>query len=391
MKRASSEELRLLIELSRAIGVRAIYPPEHPSVAQAVERVLDALRTCTAAGAVDEITFLQLDGEVFLDERPIRSETLHLAPFVRTMERLGIQRMTLRSGLTVEEGRSLVDGLSRSEGWPEELEDSPHVDVGRVRITGTVGEDADGASSGAGEGDGDGAGRGLGEWALDRAERAFGGIAGRSAAGQAEGVEHLDELIWQLMDGLAATSRSFLLLSPIRSADHAFFVHSVHVALLALAQGRSLGLEGLMLHEVGMAAMLHDIGKLSLPRRLRERQGRLSDREWEQMKLHPELGAAWLAATEGAPRLALLVAYEHHLRWDGKPSFPLPSTPRTPNLASQITAVADTWDVLVSGRYPTPGSGRRAAIEVWRQRAGTWLDPFLVGNFVLLMSEVEEG
>jgi HD-GYP domain-containing protein (c-di-GMP phosphodiesterase class II) len=387
VKRASSAELGLLIALSRAIGVRAIYPGEHPAVEQAVQRVLDALRGCLAAGERDAATFLMIEGEVFLDDQPVRSETLHLAPFVRTMERLGIQRMTLSTGLTEEEGRLLVAGLSGADALPE----IPHVDVGRVRVTGTVGGDLAGAVSGPAGARGPdasgGEGGGLGEWLLDRSEEAFVGVAG----GESDAIQRLDGLIWRLIEGLGSASRSFLLLAPIRSAEHAFFVHSLHVALLSLAQARSLGLEGVTLHEIGVAAMLHDIGKLSLPKELRNRRGRLSDREWETMKLHPELGAAWLAATEGAPRLAMLVAYEHHLRWDGKPSYPRPTTARTPNLASQITAVADTWDVMVSGRYPTPGAGRRAAIEVWRERAGTWLDPFLVGNFVLMMTEVETG
>jgi len=389
VKRASSEELALLIGLSRAVGVRAIYPDDHPAVAKAVQEMLGTLQTCLAAHGTDEVTFLVIDGEVFVDDQPVRSETLHLEPFVRTMGRLGIQRLTLSSGLTEEEARLLAAALSSARNLPE----IGHVEAGRIRVTGTVGGTVGGTVAGdstaavaphAGTGAAD---DGFGEGTLDRAEEAFGVFA----AGHRTAVARLDDLVWQLIDGLATTSRSFLLLAPIRSAERAFFTHSLHVALLALAQARSLGIDGVTLHEIGMSAMLHDIGKLSLPRELRERRGRLSDREWKLMKLHPELGAAWLAATEGAPRLAMLVAYEHHLRWDGKPSFPRPTTPRMPNLASQITAVADTWDVVVSERYPTPGAGRRAAIEVWRQRAGGALDPFLAGNLVLLMSEAEPG
>ena len=387
MKRASSEELGVLIGLCRAIGVRALYPGDHPAVEEAVERALAALASCLDTQAAEAVTFLVLDGEVFVDDLPVRSETLHLSPFVRTMDRLGLQRLTLAAGLTADEAKRLVGALSSAGEVPE----LPHVDVGRVRVTGTVagGKAGPDAAPPVPRRTGTSGAAGFGEWTLDCAEEAFGGLAAGPSAGRSDAVGRLDTLVWQLIDGLASTSRSFLLLAPIRSAERAFFNHSLHVALLALAQARSLGLEGVTLHEIGLAAMLHDIGKLSLPRELRERRGRLSDREWRQMKLHPELGAAWLAATEGVPPLAVLVAYEHHMRWDGKPSFPVPTTPRTPNLASQITAVADTWDVVVSERYPTPGAGRRAAIEVWRERAGGSLDPFLAGNLVLLMGEPE--
>lgn len=387
MKRASSEEIGLLVALCRALGVRGLYPAGHPTVERAVEGVLEALRTCAMALGLDAVTFLELEGEVFVNDRPVRSEALHLAPFVRTMERLGIQRLTLTVGLTAEEARALVAGLAGAE----EVSTGPHVDLGRVRVTGTVaGGPTVGPPGPGGGGGGAGAGAGLGEELLDRAEEAFGGVVRGSIPGRGGAASRLDALVWELLEGLASTRRSFLLLAPVRSAERAFYVHSLHVALLALAQARSLGLGGVVLHEIGMAAMLHDVGKLSLPRELRERRGRLGDEDWERMKLHPELGAARLAATEGVPGLAVLVAYEHHLRWDGKPSFPRPSTPRTPNLASRITAVADTWDAVVSQRHPIPGPERRAAVAAWRERAGTRLDPFLADHFLRLMQKAEE-
>lgn len=389
MKRASREELGVLIALCRALGVRALYPGSHPAVEGAVQELLQALRGCAAAQGLEAVTLLELEGEVFVDDRPVRSETLHLVPFVRTMERLGIQRITLRAGLTADGARALVAGLAQAG----ELPATPQVELGRVRVIGTVaggpaaGPPGPGGAEAADPETGTASGEtGFGEGLIDRAEEAFGGLArGRSGS-----VSGLDALVWQLIEGLASTRRSFLLLAPIRSTERAFFVHSLQVALLALAQARRLGLAGVTLHELGMAAMLHDVGKLSLPRPLRERRGRLSDREWEHMKLHPELGAARLAASDGVPRLAVLVAYEHHLRWDGEPSFPRPSTPRTPSLASQITAVADTWDVMVSERHPVPGPERRAAVEAWRRRSGTWLDPFLVDHFLPLMRQAEE-
>jgi response regulator RpfG family c-di-GMP phosphodiesterase len=127
---------------------------------------------------------------------------------------------------------------------------------------------------------------------------------------------------------------------------------------------------------------LHDVGKLSLPRRIWSQGGRLDGSEWEEARWHPELGAALLAGTEGIPPLAVLVAYEHHLRFDGKPSYP--QTTRHPNLASQITAVADSWDVMVE-QAPPGDEARREAIAAWRGRAGTFLDPFLVGQMLAVM------
>ena len=84
------------------------------------------------------------------------------------------------------------------------------------------------------------------------------------------------------------------------------------------------------------------------------------------------------------------VAYEHHLRWDGGPSFPESARgrrPRAPSFASQLVAVADTFDTMISSRGLIGAQAREAAYRVWRVRAGTWLDPFLVSNFIFLMIE----
>lgn len=71
------------------------------------------------------------------------------------------------------------------------------------------------------------------------------------------------------------------------------------------------------------------------------------------------------------PHPAVLVAYEHPLRWDGTPGFPRPSSPRTPIPAGRISAAVDTW-------------------QVWRRHEGTRLDPFPVDDFLLLTREAEE-
>ena len=92
---------------------------------------------------------------------------------------------------------------------------------------------------------------------------------------------------------------------------------------------------------------------------------------------HPVLGAAQLAATPGVPPVAILVAFEHHLRFDLEPSYPRLSEPRRPSAAAQLVAVADTWDTL-RGRGRLPPA---EAAHLLRRRAGTFLNPALVEVF----------
>jgi len=164
-------------------------------------------------------------------------------------------------------------------------------------------------------------------------------------------------------------------------------VHSVNVSLLVLAQARSFGIQGPMLHAFGMAALLHDIGKLTVPITVLNKPGKLEGDEWETMKGHAQQGAWYLGEIERASPLSVVVAFEHHLRYDGQPNYPVLRSPRVPNLASRMTSIADTYDAMSTVRpYQQPLS-RAASFELLKKRSETFYDPLLVGNFIRLVSE----
>jgi HD-GYP domain-containing protein (c-di-GMP phosphodiesterase class II) len=358
----------LIIALATALHARALYPREHPRVVAAAREICARLAEVLRARRGEEFTLLVVDDLVVIDDRPVRSGSIYMQSLVRILGRFGVQRVTLAAGLEEGEVRAVLDGLS-SAG---ELASSPHFTLGRVQVAG---------GQGAGGG---GARVDLSEEQVDAAEEAY----ARFSRDRAGSVEALDRVVWQFMEGLASAGRSMLLLAPIRDFDQHTFIHSVNTALLVLAQGRALGLRGDALHEIGVAALLHDVGKLSLPRGILEARGRLSDEQFAIARQHPEIGAAQLCGIPGVTPLAILVAYEHHLRWDGAPSYPEVPVGRRPNFASQLVAVADTYDAMVAGRgAATPV--RDAGLRVWRERAGTFLDPMLVGSFVLMMAEAQ--
>jgi HD-GYP domain-containing protein (c-di-GMP phosphodiesterase class II) len=200
-------------------------------------------------------------------------------------------------------------------------------------------------------------------------------------------VRKMDEMVWSLMEALARSTRAALPLAPLKSHDEYTFVHSVNVSMLVLAQGQSLGIRGPMLHAMGVAALLHDVGKLAIPLSILNKPGRLEGSEWATMISHVELGAWQLSGMADAAPLSVLVAYEHHLRFDGGPSYPLLKTPRRPNLASQLTSIADTFDAVSTLRpYKKPFT-RPVSLGILRERAGTFHDPFLVGNFHRILGE----
>jgi putative nucleotidyltransferase with HDIG domain len=368
--------LPVLRALSSAITVRAMYPHDHPKVVEGVSDLLTKMQTYLAELGRDEITFLIIERELLVDDRPIRGRNLHLTPLVRTMRRLGVERLTLAAGLDQNEGQRLVEGLA----GVTKLESSPHVVLGQVLLGEAVADAAEVAglpSLGSAA---------VSEETIDEVEDSF----LRFASDREGSIAQLDKMLWRFVEGMDQSTRSLLLLSPMKSFHQHLFVHSINVGLLTLAQARSLGIEGEALHDIGLAALLHDIGKMSLPRTLLEKDRRYTEQEWEVVKLHPELGAAQLCGLQNATPLAVLVAYEHHLRWDGQPAFPRPTTPRIPNLASQMTAISDTYDAMIASRGLDGGVHGEAARKVWEARSETYLEPFLVGNFVMMILGVEE-
>ena len=124
-----------------------------------------------------------------------------------------------------------------------------------------------------------------------------------------------------MVDGLAqavSQNRTALMaLTALREYDNYTFTHMVNVSILTMAQARSLGVDGPLLREFGLAALMHDIGKVKTPLEILTKPAALTDDEFAIMKRHTIDGAEILRATPDVPALAPVVAFEHHLRTDG--------------------------------------------------------------------------
>src|SRR5438552_3266797 len=127
--------------------------------------------------------------------------------------------------------------------------------------------------------------------------------------------------------------------------------------------------------------------QVTLPLTVMNKPGKLEGEEWETMKGHAQQGAWYLSEVEGSSPLAVVVAFEHHLRYDGQPNYPVLRSPRVPNLASRMTSIADTYDAMSTVRPYQQPLARAAAFEILKKRSETFYDPLLVGNFIRLVSE----
>jgi putative nucleotidyltransferase with HDIG domain len=162
--------------------------------------------------------------------------------------------------------------------------------------------------------------------------------------------------------------------------------HSKRVAEYARLLGQACRLSSQELTQLQLGALLHDIGKVAIPRNILLKPGALSEEEVVIMRLHPRVGWDLLAEFEGLDAEAEIV-YAHHERFDGT-GYPRRLKGEEISLAARIFSIADTFDAITSDRpYRSPLSIAKARAVIVGAR-GTQLDPLLVDLFAALSDEV---
>jgi response regulator RpfG family c-di-GMP phosphodiesterase len=158
--------------------------------------------------------------------------------------------------------------------------------------------------------------------------------------------------------------------------------HLVRMARYSKLLARETGFSESEVHVIGMAAPLHDIGKIGIPDGILLAPRRLSDSELAIMRTHPDIGYEMLqGSTSESMKMSADIARYHHERFDGS-GYPLGLRGEDIPLSARIVAVADVWDALLTARpYKRPWT-EEAAIDMLRRGAGAHFDPTLVDAFL---------
>ncbi len=135
----------------------------------------------------------------------------------------------------------------------------------------------------------------------------------------------------------------------LKQRDDYTYMHSVAVCALMVALGRALGLEGEALRQIGLAGMMHDIGKVAMPLDVLNKPGKLTDEEFTLMKSHPERGHAMLKEGGGVGPVVLDVCLHHHEKMDGS-GYPHGLSGEHISLFAKMGAVCDVYDAVTSVR-----------------------------------------
>lgn len=156
--------------------------------------------------------------------------------------------------------------------------------------------------------------------------------------------------------------------------------HSKRVSLLCQTLGKAMGLSESEISRLKVAGLLHDIGKIAIEERILNKPGKLTDKEWEQIKLHPDIGYRILNSSYEMADLADCIL-AHHERWDGK-GYPKGLKGEEIPLISRIISLADSYDAMISRRsYRAALSYEEALLEIERN-SGTQFDPQITKVFI---------
>jgi putative nucleotidyltransferase with HDIG domain len=362
----------LVRRFAAAARSATLYAADHPIV----RRGIDALATLSQAtlSKVDPIVIGFVGDDVVVNGQRLLKSAAALIGFARDLRDREIEKITMTRGVTRDELHAFVFELGdRRSPVPLsarlEQKGVRHITIGRINIE----QDDDGAAGIA-------AARRIYSTAVETAENLW----NAAKAGDQPDPHAARKIIDSLAKMVSQDRTSLMALTALKRYDNYTFTHMVNVSVLAMAQARSLNLEGPLLREFGFAALMHDIGKVHTPVEVLNKPDKLTKDEFEVMKQHVVDGAHILRRTPEMPALAPVVAFEHHLRQDLS-GYPENIGHRQLNLCTQIVSIADVYDALRSNRIYRQGLPSDRIKSILTQKDSPAFNTQLLRRFINLM------
>lgn len=357
-----------IVILMSAVSNCLLYSRHHASVLELTEKAFSLLNVYLQG--TEHLEIMILEDELVVNRSPLREVGLQGKNLMKRLKRKGVTRIDFLKGVSLSELRQLVANIASAE---KGLKSLPHIQVGVVDI------DFDRSHV-------------SGDFSADRSSDMVSGQI-EKVQGQYHAVSPFrqlniagfEEIVVQFVLTLQKDMGILHLLSPVRSMSEYHAAHSANVSVLTMFQAQAIGIREEFIHDIGLAALLHDVGKLLMQK---EKEGQTeadTGIEENAIELHTIYGAQYLAKTDGLTRLAPIVAFEHHLRYDGRGYPQCKTQGMKQHLCSQITAIADYFDTLMSAKPDGRTIEMDEALYLMRTKDEGLFNPFLINNFVRSM------
>ena len=375
---STTTRARIAEELARRLAAALrgaqLYAPDHPIVKRNVAALAETITVALAAHTT--LTIGIVEDDLVVGDTPVPRAAETMGELMRRLQQAGIERIVIEDGVEPEEITELVQTVARADrGTAPPAPRLQHIRVGKLQVEQRVEAVGDMSTF-----------QHLYKDAVGIAERLWDSATteGKPDADAARGI------VDSLAQAVAQNRTALLALTALKNYDNYTFTHMVNVSILTMGQGRGLGIDGAALRQLGLAALLHDIGKVRTPPEILNKTEQLTDREFEILKRHTVDGAQILRTTPEVPALAPVVAFEHHLRADGT-GYPRGVSRPELNVATMLCGISDVYDAMRSQRVYQQAFPTDRILSVLQRNDGKQFDQNLVRRFVQLVGIYPAG
>ncbi len=213
-------------------------------------------------------------------------------------------------------------------------------------------------------------------------------IAGKLISQKEVGMNRTRRVVQNMVDLIMEDDPLFRALSTIRFYDDYTYCHSVNVAILSMCIGKRILLSKKSLENLGLCGLLHDLGKIEIPKEILNKPGKLTPEEFEIIKQHSVNSVRLIIkiqASRDQKADILLAPFEHHLKYDLS-GYPKLEEKTSLSLFGRILTIADVYDAITSPRVyrPTILPPDRALGFMW-ENVGKDFDPILLKVFINML------
>jgi putative nucleotidyltransferase with HDIG domain len=361
------EYFAVIQDLAQTIQAATIYPENHQRIQQLFGRLHKRIGQMTSSIGTLHVGII---GDHFVvDEFPFLEMNPALRKLLGDIREKGIEKFSIRDGLTSGELKRFVyflaTGKEDAQGTRFESIDYGRIQSLQVEPVVTTEEGVQISRS----------------HLLFGATEVLNDLLKAMAQGTGKSVAEARDIVVGIMKGIRQDAHLFHRLMQMQSHDDYTVTHSLNVSAIVMAQAASLDLPENKVQEIGLAGMLHDVGKEMVPSEILQKPGKIDPTEFATMAQHPVLGAKALRKMDCGSDLPVIVSFEHHMKYDGSGYPKIPSWGRL-HPVSYMTQIADVYDALRTYRPYRDSLDIKTTLSIMEKGRGTEFEPNLFDNFL---------
>jgi putative nucleotidyltransferase with HDIG domain len=364
--------------LGKRLASMSLYGAGHPSRDRAMDQVLEEMSMLLRENAFPVFNFL--DGDVIYEEAVVHE--LRQWEWSLRLAGVGVERLEISPGTSREDLEAFLEEiharltLEESGASVQEVTGQSSIRFGEVGIEGLS------------EGDTGPVATATMQMNLREEAETIDWLHGEVLRSGEVPVTEAVAVVKLLSLAMHSERDVVVPLVHLKQVDQYTTTHSINVSMLSMGLAEFLNFASVDVRAIGEAALLHDVGKTKIPLSVLNKPGKLTPEEWTLIQTHTTEGARILLASSGQMELAAIVAYEHHLDWQGN-GYPEMRFPRQPHQVSRLIQVCDIYDALRTRRPFRPPWPHERAVEYIRSKAGEALDPEFADAFLSMIRQWE--